>query len=282
MSAIQELIKEIKSLKPIPQIANQIMEIVEDPKASLSDVADIILFDPIITANLLRTCNSAYFGLPRKVDSVHEAVSMLGLEQIVDLVLLKSGAENLKNRQDGYGLNEGDLWRYSVSSALIARDIAEKKGIAQKQLIFTAALLKDIGKVILDRFVAGAFTNIQEQVQENGLSFMEAEKKVIGVDHAELGGLVASNWQFSEKMIYIIRNHHLADEKAREDINCCIVYLSDILCMMMGIGVGSDGLAYRFHDDVIKSLGFSEKELLELIANFGENMTKVEDLINSV
>jgi putative nucleotidyltransferase with HDIG domain len=282
MSAIQELIKEIKSLKPIPQIANQIMEIVEDPKASLSDVADIILFDPIITANLLRTCNSAYFGLPRKVDSVHEAVALLGLEQIVDLVLLKSGAENLKNRQDGYGLNEGDLWRYSVSSALIARDIAEKKGIEQKQLIFTAALLKDIGKVILDRFVAGAFTNIQEQVQENGLSFMEAEKKVIGVDHAELGGLVASNWQFSEKMIHIIRNHHLADEKAREDINCCIVYLSDILCMMMGIGVGSDGLAYRFHDDVVKALGFSEKELLELIANFGENMTKVEALINSV
>jgi putative nucleotidyltransferase with HDIG domain len=282
MSAIQELIKEIKSLKPIPQIANQIMEIVEDPKASLSDVADIILFDPIITANLLRTCNSAYFGLPRKVDSVHDAVALLGLEQIVDLVLLKSGAENLKNKQDGYGLNEGDLWRYSVSSALIARDIAEKKGIEHKQLIFTAALLKDIGKVILDRFVADAFSNIQQLVQENGFSFMEAEKKIIGVDHAELGGLVATNWQFSDKMVYIIRNHHLADEKAREDVNCCIVYLSDILCMMMGIGVGADGLAYRFHDDVVKALGFSEKELLEIIANFGENMAKVEDLINSV
>jgi len=282
MSTIKELIKEIKTLKPIPQIANQIMSIVEDPKASLSDVADIILFDPIITANLLRTCNSAYFGLPRKVDSVREAVALLGLEQIVDLVLLKSGAENLKHRQDGYGLNEGDLWRYSVSSALIARDIAARKGMAQKQLIFTAALLKDIGKVILDRFVAGAFKQIQQLVQQDGFSFMEAEKKVIGVDHAELGGLVASNWHFSDQMVYIIRNHHLADEEARQDISCCIVYLSDILCMMMGIGVGSDGLAYRFHDDVVKALGFSEQQLLEIIADFGENMAKVEDLIHSV
>ncbi|MFH0726400.1 MAG: HDOD domain-containing protein [Pseudomonadota bacterium] len=282
MTAIQELIKEIKSLKPIPQITNQIMEIVEDPNASLSDVADIILYDPIITANLLRTVNSAYFALPRRVDSVHEAVTLLGLEQIIDVVLLKSGAENLKKGQEGYGLNEGDLWRYSVSSALIAREIAQRKGSKNKQLIFTAALLKDIGKVILDRFVAGSFEKIQILVQEKGFSFMEAEKKVIGVDHAELGGLVATNWNFSEKMVNIIRNHHLGDEAARQDMDCCIVYLSDILCMMMGIGVGSDGLAYRFHDDVVKSLGFTEKELLEIIANFGENMSKVENLINSI
>ena len=82
MNAIQDLIKEIKNLKPIPQIANQIMAIVENPNASLSDVADIILYDPMTTANLLRICNSAYFALPRKVESVHEAVTLLGLEQV--------------------------------------------------------------------------------------------------------------------------------------------------------------------------------------------------------
>lgn len=156
MSTIQELIKEIKNLRPIPQIANQIMAIVENPNASLSDVADIIVYDPMTTANILRTCNSAYFGLTRKVESVHEAVALIGLDQIVDLVLLKSGAENLKKKQTGYGLDEGDLWRYSVASALIAQDLAEKKNLPSKHMVFTAALLKDIGKVILNRFVAAA------------------------------------------------------------------------------------------------------------------------------
>ena len=99
MSAIQELIKEIKNLRPIAQIANQIMSIVENPNASLSDVADIIIYDPMTTANILRTCNSAYFGLSRKVESVHEAVALIGLKQVVDLVLLKSGSENLKKEQ---------------------------------------------------------------------------------------------------------------------------------------------------------------------------------------
>jgi HD-like signal output (HDOD) protein len=205
MSAIEELIKEIKSLKPIPQITHQIMAIVEDPNASLSDVANIIMYDPIITANLIRTCNSAYFNLPRQIESIHDAVTLLGIEQIVDMILLKSGGGNLKKGQEGYGLNEGDLWRYSVSSALISREIANRKGVKNKQLIFTAALLKDIGKVILDRFVADSFQKIHTLVQEKGFSFMEAEKKIIGVDHAELGGLVARNWNFSENMVNIIR-----------------------------------------------------------------------------
>ncbi len=282
MSAIQELIKEIKNLSPIPQIANQIMSIVENPKASLSDVADIIVYDPMTTANILRTCNSAYFGMTRKVESVHEAVTLIGLDQIVDLVLLKSGAENLKKEQHGYGLDEGDLWRYSVASALIAKNLAEKKNLATTHMVFTAALLKDIGKVILNRFVADAFPKIQELVQSEGYSFREAEKKVIGVDHSELGGLVASNWKFSQKMVYIIQNHHLADKQAREDIETCIVYLSDIICMMMGIGGGVDGLAYRFHNEVVDKLGLSERDIQETIANFGENMAKVEDLIASI
>lgn len=282
MSAIQELIKEIKNLKPIPQIANQIMAILENPNASLSDIADIIIFDPMTTANILQTCNSAYFGLTRKVESVHEAVTLIGLDQVVDLVLLKSGAENLKKKQTGYGLDEGDLWRYSVASALIARDLAEKKGLPSKHMVFTAALLKDIGKVILNRFVADAFGKIQTLVQEQGFSFMEAEKKVIGVDHSELGGLVASNWKFSPKMVYIIQNHHLSDKQARSDLETCIVYLSDIICMMIGIGGGSDGLAYRFHDDVVKELGFTERDIQGIIANFGENMAQVDDLITSI
>ena len=129
---------------------------------------------------------------------------------------------------------------------------------------------------------ATSFVKINDLVQKQGFSFKEAEKKVIGVDHAELGGLVASNWKFSPKMVYIIQNHHLSDPQAREDMETCIVYLSDIICMMMGIGVGSDGLAYRFHDDVVKKLGFSETGSSGNHRQFGENMAKVEDLIKSV
>jgi len=282
MNAIQEMLKEIKQLKPMPQVATQIMKIVEDPKSSIGDVAELVMYDPSLTANILKMCNSVFFGLPRKVDSVQEAISMMGLDQIVDLVLLKGGAENLKNGQDGYGLHEGELWRHAVSSAIIAKDLTGKKEAKNKQLIFTAALRKDIGKVILDRYISELMIKIAGLVQSGNYSFGEAEKKVIGISHAELGGIVAKMWGFSPKMIFMITNHHLTDKSAGNDPDTSIIYLADIVCMMMGIGGGTDGLAYRFHKDVLDRMKINSTDLQEIIAGFGEKMKKVDDLMRSV
>ncbi len=282
MSAIKEMLKEIKALKPMPQVATQIMKIVEDPNSSISDVADLVVYDPSLTANVLKLCNSAYFGLPRKVDSVKDAISMMGLDQVVDLVLLKGGADNLKKGQEGYGLHEGDLWRHAVSSALIAKELAVQKKSEHKNLVFTAALLKDIGKVILTRYVSDSFEKINNLVKNEDYSFGEAEKKIIGINHAELGGIVAKMWDFSPKMISMITNHHLPDKSARDDPDISIIYLADTVCMMMGIGGGADGLAYRFHKDVLVQMGINPMDLQIIIANFGENMQKIEDMLGMV
>ncbi len=282
MSAIKEMLKEIKLLKPMPQVATQIMKIVEDPNSDMSDVADLVMYDPSLTANLLKLCNSALFGLTRKVDSVKEAISMMGLNQIVDLVMIKGGADNLKKGQKGYGLNDGELWQHAVSSALIAKDLAIKKESENKNMIFTAALLKDIGKVILDQYVGGSLKKINSLVQNGDCSFGEAEKKVIGISHAELGGIVAKMWEFSPKMIFMITHHHLPNKSAREDPDTSIIYLADTVCMMMGIGGGADGLAYRFHRDVLDDMGINQVDLQEIIAGFSEKMQKVEDLIGAV
>jgi len=90
MKNIDEITKKIDTLTPIPQITNRVMEIAEDPDGSLSDLADVIQHDAAITANLLKICNSAYFSLPGHVNSVHQAVSLLGLNQVVELILIKS------------------------------------------------------------------------------------------------------------------------------------------------------------------------------------------------
>jgi putative nucleotidyltransferase with HDIG domain len=282
MISIQGLIKEIDNLKPIPQIAGRVMKMAEDPGCSLRDIADVILHDPLITANLLRICNAAYFGLPRQIDSVQDAITLLGLQKIVDLVLLKCCVQVLGRQQRGYGLHEGELWRAAVSGAVIARKISEREGTQSRQLIFTAALLKDIGKVILDRFVADSFQQIDDFIKNEGLSFNEAEKKAIGIDHAELGALVAKKWNLSPKMVYIIRNHHMSEDSARRDFETSVVYLSDTLCMMMGIGGGVDGLAYRFHDEIMKRLNITEMDFQAIMADFGENMQKLDALLEAV
>ena len=280
MSDIKSIIKKIDHLTPISHVASKVMSIAEDPKSSMNDLSKVIIYDAAVTANLLKVVNSAYFALPEKVDSVHQAIVYLGMAQVVDLVLLSASGENLQTAQEGYDLEAGELWKNSVSSALLARELAEKKGVKETHLIFTAALLKDIGKVILNQYVKDSFDKINALVTKQNFTFREAEKEVIGIDHAELGGMVAESWKFSPKMVEIIRNHHRPQESSISQFETSIVYMADTICMMLGIGVGSDGLAYRFHRKVVESLELTERDFERIVAGFAEKLKQLETMIH--
>ncbi len=279
MTEIDRIVREIKSLKPISTISYKVMEIMSDPTSSLDELVGVIKYDQATTANLLRICNSSYFGLRKEIASVKQAVAYLGVEKVACLVAMVNSGENFRDAQAGYDLDEGDLWRYSVSSALIAQDLAEKYRIANPAEVFTAALLKDIGKVILSTHVRESFDAIMREVEEEGLTFLEAERKVIGMDHAELGARVAEYWNFAPPLVDIIRDHHRPDRARPNDLSIPIVYLADSICMMSGIGGGSDGLAYRYYRDVVDRLKFSEMDLQMTIINFQEKLKGIEELI---
>ena len=280
MTSLDGILEQIDLLAPIPAIASQIMTKSDDPDSSLAEIADLIANDPALTANLLKICNSAYFSLPRKVESVKDAVAWVGLDQIVELVLTNSVSANFNKGLEGYGLGEGELWRHAVTSAHIAKSLAQRYGASQnKHLIYTAALLKDIGKLILGRFVAFSFEKINIMVHSQGYSFNDAEKNIIGMNHEELGAMVGQKWAFSEKLIYMIRHHHLTNESARQDPETTLIYLADIICMMMGICTGTDGLSYRFYGDVLKRINLSEKDLQGIIAETSGNQQKIEHLL---
>lgn len=282
MSSIQELIREIKQLQPVPAIISQILDIVDSPDSSVAEIAQIIQYDPVITASVLRTCNSAYFGLKNPAESIKDAVALLGTDQIVEVVLMKSCGTALSGDQKGYGQVEGDMWKYSVSSAVIAKQIAEKLEIEKKNTIFTSALLKDIGKIVLDKSVSESSDKIFNTMQAKSLSFLEAEKAVLGIDHTELGGMIGKMWKFSPKMVKMIRNHHLSDKSMLKDMEVAVVYLADCISMMLGIGVGSDGLAYRFNEQVMQELGMEADDISKIMLDFASEIKKVEDLLHIV
>jgi putative nucleotidyltransferase with HDIG domain len=283
MTDVEDIVSEIDRLEPLPPIAGQILALAEDPDTAATEIADLIVNDPGMTANLLKTCNSAYFGLNRKVDSVREAIGYIGLDYIVQLVMLNSVSKNFSKPSGGYGLGEGQLWRHSVAAAHIAKSLAEQFGFnSSRHLLYTAALIKDIGKLILGRFVAFSYEEINILVHSRGFSFNDAEKHIIGMSHEELGAIVGQRWKFSDKLVSIIRHHHLSDEDAREDGETALVYLADIVCMMMGIGTGADGLCYRFYGDVLKRMGLSDKDLQVIIAEAGCRQHQIEGLIQLV
>ena len=279
---INAIIQKIDTLTPIPATTNKIMEIAGDPDGALTDLADVLQYDAELTANLLKLCNSTYYGLTVKIDSARQAISMLGLDQVLEMVMIANTGKNLLTSQKSYDLRRGELWKSSVATALVSKSIAENKKNTNKFRVYTASLIKDIGKVVIDMYVGDYLKKIQYLVAKKGYGFDQAEQAVLGIDHAQLGGIVAEKWNFSPKMTFMINNHHLNDASAREDVETCIVYLADTISRMVGIGVGSDGLAYKFYEDIFDNLGVSEADIQHFMAEFQMSLNKAERLLVSL
>ncbi|MFO7644506.1 MAG: HDOD domain-containing protein [Desulfosarcina sp.] len=268
MAGLSSLLEKVNQLDPIPMVIHQVLSLVEDPEASLKDLVAVVERDSAITANLLRTVNSAQMGLPVKVDSVQQAVAMLGLQKVVEMVLSQNLCANLNRSQRGYGLAKGALWQQSLAVAMVARTLARQRDLMSLPAIYTAALLKDIGKVILHEYVADQIKAIQQLVAENGMSFVEAEKKVLGMDHTSLGGVIAKQWHFSPHMIYMIENHHLTIPASRNDPATATLYLADMVAMMVDTGIGVDRLAYHVYPDIFDEFFPDRQQLKSLMITY--------------
>lgn len=277
---VDDIIDSIDSLRPVSPMVERVMKIVRDPDSSMADLVEVIKFDDRITANLLKTCNSAYFNLPNRIASVQQAVTYFGMEKVASLAMLQTTAGNFRKDQDGYDLAGGELWRAAITSALIAQEIAEKKQLGSVSLIFTASLLKDIGKVVLNDYIKSTQSEIFERLDKQQMSFTEAEEAVFGIDHAELGARVAEKWNFNFALVDLIRHHHTPLDSEIPDLSACVVYIADTICMMIGVGVGSDGLTYRHYQAAIDKVGLSAVDIQDIIAGYWDKIESIEEMMN--
>ncbi len=265
MARIENILLKINQLNPIPSVVHQVLAFSDDLDSSIQDLVKLVEHDPAITANLLKICNSAHMGLPVKVDSVHKATSLLGGQRIVELVLDQKLGVNLQHAQKGYQLEKGQLWRQSVAAAMVSRTLAQRRQLSNLPSLYTAALLKDIGKVVLNDHIVLQAANIRRLVENRGISFIEAEKACIGMDHAHLGGLIARQWKFSSHLIFMIENHHLADPNARRDPATATIYLADMIAMLSGASIGVDRLAYPVYESLFKDYFLAKDEIKAMI-----------------
>jgi putative nucleotidyltransferase with HDIG domain len=279
MISLEELIGSSGRLPPFPALIRKAMEVINRPNSSLQEVVETIQYDQAITANVLKVINSAAFGLRQPVGSLRDAVMLLGYEQLLEIILSGSMASALERRIPGYDLEAGELWKHSVSSALLTRIISRRLNREPNPLIFTAALIHDIGKVILHSYVQEEFLSIKEKVRHTGTSFLEAEKEVLGVDHAELSAGIIEQWNFPGEIVQAVRHHHTPLSAGSEREAVYLIYLSDLIAMLTGIGGGIDGLSYSGFDQVMQYFGLEEKDIEWFMAQLGDQVQKVEAMI---
>jgi putative nucleotidyltransferase with HDIG domain len=257
------------------------MSLAGNPDSSLTELAAVIRLDQAITANILRICNSAYFGLRRPVDNVSDAIMHMGKKNVLRAVVA-AGLSRYFRTTKGYDVKGGDLWEHAVAVALMSQICAARISRPDDPRLFTAGVLHDIGKMVMGEFVQEAWQKIQELTERQKYSFLEAEQEVLGVNHAELGGEIALIWKFPDEILKAIAFHHRPDLLADGDAVPWIVYLSNQVCHVMGIGVGTDALAYRAVGDVAGRFQLKQRDLEDMMAHLHKSLQDARELVSIV
>jgi putative nucleotidyltransferase with HDIG domain len=266
MKCRAEILKNVDSVPPIPVVAVRMARLLGDPEVSLDQLGETMKYDPVLTAKVLRLANSACFASSRTVATINEAMVRLGISRVAQMVIVSSVQPVLNESLDGYGLEAGELWRHSVAVGLAAVNLKKMLGSdSEDGVVFTAGLLHDIGKLVIGSFIDRYFKLIQEKTDQEGISFVTAEKEVLGIEHTELGSEVLEQWGFPPELVTVVKWHHEPDRATEHRNMVDLVHLADVISMMMGIGLGSDGLQYIASSDSLSRLGL-KKETLELVA----------------
>ncbi len=280
MSRLEEILSLVKHVPPFPKVAHRVSEMLQDPNVGATELAEVIQYDQVITANVLKICNAAYFGLSRKVASLDEALVVVGNDTLKDIIITSSSARYYKGPVgEGYKLEQGDLWKHSVAAGIMAKELAKHVQEVSPGSAYTAGLLHDIGKRFLSSFVADEFKQIMMKVVKEGCSFVDAEKELLGASHAELGGLILQQWEFPKEIELAVLQHHDPDALDKDPLTA-VVALANALVISMGIGVGADGLATSLRGAGLKRFGITPMHLDLCMANLLEEIDRAQELFH--
>lgn len=280
MKDMKQILEHVGSLPPLPGTALKLMNVINEPSSTVHDIVVAIRYDQAVTTEVLKLCNSAYFGLSRQVTSLSDAMRFLGTVKVLQLVMAVHTNGLLSRAQPGYGLAPGVLWKHSVAVALACAAFAQRLGLADANLLFTAGLLHDIGKVVLSQHVAEEFAKIVRLVTEDKLSFVEAELRVLGFCHQRAGALLARRWQLPEEITRCIRHHHDPSGLDPPDKLVDVVYMGNAVCLLLGLGLGEDGLYSRAREDVLQRHNLTERDLEAVGPQIVADLKQVEQMFD--
>lgn len=272
IKTLQSEIGRIDTIPTIPDTLKKLLTVLENPKTSLTEISKFILNDPALTSRVLKMVNSPVYGFPGRISSVNQALLLLGLNVVRGLLLGISVFEAMQKAMHG-------LWDHSLGVAVTARIIARMKDISEPEEISVAALLHDIGKVILILKFPEEYQNVIKIVEKNKLFIFEAEKEIFGITHADAGAWVAHKWSFPHNLIEIIEYHHRPEFSKNVPLHTAIIHIADIITRAEGVGFAGDSFVPSINNKAWNILNLSEPDIKEVFIQMDDSLFESDSLV---
>ncbi len=260
-----ELDRTTARIRPIPQVALKIIRTLQSDDYSMYQIAQEIRRDQVLTARVIQTCNSAYLGAREEIKSIDHALVLLGGRLVGQLILSTVMEKFFSAFQRGYSMSRGGLYHHAVSTAIVSEQLAALTGKASRDLAYTAGLLHDIGKVLLDQYVAAALPLFYREVITEGADLRNVERLVFGISHEEAGAHLAELWSFPPALANVIAHHSEPSQAADDKVLTYLVYLANLLVSRFDAGHDLDRMGTGELAHALQHLEIEPKSLPELI-----------------
>ena len=272
--SVRRKIENIKGLPTLPGVVQKISNMVENSTTSAEDVGKVISNDQVLSAKVLKLINSAFYGFPGRISSVTHGLVLLGFNVVKGLVLSASVFDMMEGKMVG-------LWKHSLGTAITSGIIGKRIKHENPDEGTEAGLLHDIGKVVIKVAMPDEYKKISELVEENEISMLEAEKRVLDFDHANVANWLCEKWNLPENLKDPIAYHHSPHLAKTSPRQTAIIHLADILVKGIDHGHSGDKWVPPLNKEAWQILDLSKKDIEEIIIEMDTDLAAVDDFVFS-
>jgi putative nucleotidyltransferase with HDIG domain len=223
----RELVAGIGDIVTLPEVYLRVRSLLDDPRSSAADIAEVVSHDPALTLRLLKLVNSAFYGFPAKIGSVSHAITIVGTRELHNLVLATTAPRALEGLE-GEPVDLTTFWHHSVYTAMVARLLARERGLRNTEYVFVAGLLHDVGQLVLRHVLPEVAEAVLEE-GEQALGYWRAERARLGFCHAEVGGALMSEWGLPEGLCEAVACHHEPGRAEAFPVEAALVHIANAI-----------------------------------------------------
>lgn len=231
---MRRITQRIPSIPTLPEVMTRVIKMVEDPRTTALELAEVIGKDQALTAKILKLANSAFYGFPQKIGTIHLAIVVLGFQSVKDLGLSAAVVETFNESEIPELFDLHKFWIHTIAVAAGCKLLSQDKKIAVGGEIFVAGLLHDIGKLVLTRYLTDEYKEVLQTARRLKLSLVQVENEQLGFNHADVGGWLAEQWNLPRIQVNALLYHHYPWLSYREPNLAMVVNFANLLAYRLG------------------------------------------------
>jgi putative nucleotidyltransferase with HDIG domain len=272
--SLELLLKDVSSLPSLPLLYNRLDESINHPRSSIADIALILSEDQGLASRILKLANSPLFGYFSKIDTITQAVTIIGIQQVRDLALAISVMGLFKGIPEDL-ITMDRFWKHSIACALTARVLATSQRESNLERFFVAGILHDIGRLVMFLRIPDVCRDMIETAQQQRLCLYDVERQRLGFDHAAVGGALLRQWKLPTRVADPVENHHCCSLSGQFPREAAILHCSDIIAHALELGTSGQNLVPSLYPGAWERLGISTFQLPTLISQVEDQYEEI-------